>query len=245
MFPSLHDLPCLPAWKVNRNGNERTYQNSSYRWSPRINHSRMTSREQFLNQIKQVFTPVLKADGFTGRGITYRRVFGEVIHVLTLQGSVSGGRCCVCLGIHLSFLPAQGSLAPPDPKSIDEPSCEFRTRLTPPGQSDAWWSYGSSEQEAKESAESILQLYQHVGAPYFQRFSTFPEDFTRVTPAMLTADSELPFPPTDGEACLALARIAQRVGRNDEARQFAEIGLARVGRATSLKYWFKQIIAAA
>jgi hypothetical protein len=207
----------------------------------------MDSRKQFLAQIKQVFVPVLKADGFTGSGNTYRRVTGDVIHVLTLQGSVSGGRCCVCLGIHLSFLPGQGSLSAPDPKIIDVPDCEFSSRLTPLGQSDAWWPYGVSEDEARESAESICRLYQQIGAPYFQRFSTFPEDFTRVTPAMLTAGGELPFPSggTFVQLALALARIAQRVGRVEDARQFAETGLERVGAAVALKPAFRKIIAAA
>ncbi|KAF0176807.1 MAG: hypothetical protein FD161_2751 [Limisphaerales bacterium] len=207
----------------------------------------MENRKQFLAQIKQVFAPVLKADGFTGSGSTYRRVAGDVIHVVALQGSASGGKCCVCLGIHLSFLPGQGSLTPPDPKMIEESDCEFRTRLALPGQSDAWWPYGATEQEARESAESIRALYQQVGAPFFRRFSTFPDDFIRVTPPMLAVEGELPFPPgcTFVRLALALARIAQRVGRIEDARQFAEVGLARVGPATSLKLAFRQIITAA
>ncbi|KAF0180632.1 MAG: hypothetical protein FD161_726 [Limisphaerales bacterium] len=206
----------------------------------------MDARNQFLAQIKQVFAPVLRADGFTGSGSTYRRVTGDVIHIVALQGSVSGGKCCACLGVHLSFLPGQGSLTPPDLKTIEEPDCEFRARLSPPGQSDAWWPYGTTEQEARESAEAIRGLYEQVGAPFFQRFSTFPEDFTRVTPAMLAVGGELPFPAgcTFVRLALALARIAQRVGRTDEARQFAEAGLARVGPATSLKHAFRQIISA-
>lgn len=167
----------------------------------------MDCRKQFLAQIKKVFAPVLRADGFTGNGDTFRCVAGDVIHVVAMQGSVSGGKCCVCLGIHLSFLPGQGSANSPNPNTIEEPACEFRKRLAPLGQSDAWWPYGTSDQEAKESAESICQLYQQIGAPYFQRFSTFPEDFTRVTPSLLVAGGELPFPsgctlrPTCPRAC--------------------------------------------
>jgi hypothetical protein len=207
----------------------------------------MDSRKQFHNQIKQVFVPVLKADGFSGSGNTYRRVIGDVIHVVALQGSVSGGKCCVCLGIHLSFLSGSGAPSASDPTKIEEPDCEFRTRLKPSGQSDAWWPYGTTEQEARESSESICSLYQQAGAPYFQRFSSFPDDFNRVTPAMLAAQGELPFPAggTFVRLALALARIAQRTGRYEDARQFAEAGLARVGPAVSLKNAFKQIISAA
>lgn len=179
-------------------------------------------------------------------GNTSRRVGGVVIHVVTLQGSAHGGRCCVCLGIHLGFLPLVGT-ATFNPTTIEELDCEFRTRLAPPGQSDAWWSYGTSESEARQSAESITQLYQQVGASYFRRFTLFPDDFIRVTLAMLAGDEILPFPVggTFVGRALALARIAQRVGRIDEARQFAEAGLARVGQATSLKQAFRQILAEA
>ena len=207
----------------------------------------MDSRIRFYAQVKAVLVPVLEADGFTGGGITYRRVVGNVIHVLTLQASVDGRKCCVCLGIHLSFLPGQGSLTPPESKTIEEPDCEFRTRLTPVGQSDFWWPYGVSEQEASESAKSICRLYQEIGGPYFQQFSTFPEDFTRVTPTMLAAGGELPFPSggTFVRLALTLARISQQVGRIEDARQFAEVGLAHVGPAVSLKHAFRQIIGAA
>lgn len=202
------------------------------------------NRKQFHDQIKQVFVPVLKSDGFLGSGNTYRRVIGDVIHVVALQGSVSGGKCCVCLGIHLSFLPGFGTAS--DPKRIAEVDCQFRTRLKPAGHSDAWWPYGTTEREARASAESICDLYLQIGAPYFGRFSSFPDDFTRVTPAMLMSQDELPFPGgcTFGRLALALALIAQRVGRNEDARSFAEAGLSKAGDAVLLKTSFKQIIAA-
>ena len=206
----------------------------------------MNARKQFDTQIKQVFTPILQADGFVVNGNTSRRVIGEVIHVLALQGSIQGGQCCICLGIHLGFLPSVGTAAI-DPEKIEEPECEFRTRLAPPGKSDAWWNYGATESEARESAESITQFYQQFGAPYFRRFSSFPDDFTSVTPEMFVNGGALPFPlgGTFVRRALALARIAKRVGRTDEARQFAEAGLARVGPAASLKPAFRQIIASA
>lgn len=200
----------------------------------------MDARKQFLAQIKQVLNPILKSEGFTTSGNTYRREIGEVIHVIALQGSVHGGQCCVCLGIHLNFL------SPFDPQKIEEPDCEFRTRLKSHEQSDAWWSYGTTEREAKISAESICHLYQQVGSPYFRRFSKFPDDFNQVKPAMLSANLELPFPngSTFVRRALALAKIAQRCGQTNDARQFSEAGLAQVGPATSLKFAFKKIMEA-
>ena len=129
---------------------------------------------------------------------------------------------------------------------IQEPDCEFRTRLAPTGQSDMWWEYGTTELESRQAAVSICRLYQDVGASYFQRFASFPNDFVGVTPAMLISDGPLPFPRgcTFVRLALALARVSQRVGRATDAREFAEIGLARIGPAVALKHAFKEIIAA-
>jgi hypothetical protein len=200
----------------------------------------VNEQDQFHSQVKLLLEPALIADGFRASGTTYRRKLGEVIQVIALQGSVQGGQCCVCLGIHLTFFPGDV-----DASQITEPDCEFRTRLAPPGQADLWWSYGATEQEARASAESILWLYREVGVPYFQSFSTFPDDFIRVTPAMLACDTPLPFPgrSTEVRRALALSRIALHAGRITDAKQFAEFGLARVGRAIGLKNEFRKILA--
>lgn len=200
----------------------------------------MTERDQFHSQVKLLLKPALVADGFRASGTTYRRTLGEVIHVIALQGSVHGGQCCVCLGIHLTFFPGGA-----DPSKISEPDCEFRTRLAPPEQADHWWSYGATEQQARASAESILRLYREGGVPYFQSFSTFPDDFVRVTPPMLASDAPLPFPgrSTEVRRALALSRIALHAGRITDAKQFAEFGLARVGPAIALKNEFRKILA--
>ena len=144
----------------------------------------------------------------------------------------------------MAFLPTAGSSGIPDAEKIDEPECEFRTRLIPVGQPDAWWTYGETEREASESAESILTLYRTVGAPYFARFSRYPDDFARVTPEMLATEGELPFPAggTFVRRALALSRIAMHSGNVADARGFAEIGLSRVGPAVSLKRAFRELI---
>ncbi|HWB03322.1 MAG TPA: DUF4304 domain-containing protein [Verrucomicrobiales bacterium] len=204
----------------------------------------MNERDQFHAQVKRLLKPVLVAEGFQASGATYRRALGEVIHVLTLQGSLHGGQCCVCLGIHLTFLPPAGSANACDPTKITEPECEFRTRLAPSGETDYWWSYGLTGEAARSSVESILRLYREVGEPYFNRFSKFPNDFIHVTPALLATDSSLPFPgrSTEVRRALALSRIALHAGRVSDAREFAEFGLARVGAAAALKKEFRKIL---
>jgi hypothetical protein len=200
----------------------------------------MSERLQFQNQLKAVLTPALKSEGFRQSGTTYRRTIGDVVHVIQIQGSQHGGKCCVCLGIHLTFLPTVGSNAPCDPKTIKEPECEFRSRLKPEGQSDHWWSYGTTEAEAAASVCSIRDLYQQHGASYFGRFSNFPEDFVRVTPD--TPDDEIArlFPRcfTSVRQDLALARIYGHIGDRASAQFFATRGVEAVGPATTLKSAF-------
>ena len=205
----------------------------------------MNERDQFLAEVKNILRPVLKAEGFRASGnVVFRRKFGEVIHVLTIQGSRHGGQCCVCLGVHLLFLPVIGSGSICDPDKITEPECEFRSRLAPLGMSDFWWKYGSNEEEARLSVSSLLQIYLEVGLPYFQKFSNFPEDFTKITPDMLLNGITEPFPrnTTMARRALALSRIYIHLGRIDEAKQFAEFGLEHVGPAIALKSEMQKII---
>jgi hypothetical protein len=205
----------------------------------------VNERGQFHSLVKQVLKPALVADGFRVSGNVYRRTYGAVIHVIALQGSIHGGQCCVCLGIHLTFLSPVGATGGCDPAKITEPECEFRSRLAPAGQSDYWWSYGATEQEARASAESIIGLYREVGVPYFRQFSSFPDDFVRVTPSIFASSAPVPFPKggTLVRRALALSRIALRTGRIVDAKQFAEIGLAHVGPAVGLKNEFRKILA--
>jgi hypothetical protein len=205
----------------------------------------VNERDQFLAEIKNSLRPILKAEGFRASGnTTFRRKLGDVIHVLTIQGSRHGGQCCVCLGIHLMFLPLVGTGGICDPEKITEPECEFRSRLRPEGMSDFWWKYGSSEEEARLSAASLLHIYQDVGRPYLQKFSKFPEDFCQLTPSMLANGITEPFPrnTTAARRALALSRIYIHLGRIDEAKQFAEFGLAHVGPAIALKSEMQNII---
>lgn len=204
----------------------------------------MSERLQFQNQLKAVLTPVLKSQGFRQSGTTYRRTIGDVVHVIQIQGSQHGGQCCVCLGIHLAFFPSVGSNAPCDPASIKEPECEFRSRLTPQGQSDYWWSYGTTEPESEASACSIRDLYQERGASYFDRFSRFPDDFIRVTSDTTEAEMNGLFPRcfTSVRRDLALARIYGHIGDIASARFFAARGVAAVGQATALRAAFRPFL---
>jgi len=202
------------------------------------------SKALFQNRFKEIVVPVLKRDGFLGSGTTWRRVEGEVIHLLNLQGSRTGGGCCVNLGVHLTFLPIVGTGAIVQPKTLTEPACEFRNRLTQPGQADQWWAYGSCEQEAVDSCHSIAELYQTQGRSFFGRLSVCPYDFLRIAPDQLSDDalvSEM-YGCSAVRLALALGRIAIRVGEPKWARSYAAFGLANLGRAVALRPELEEIL---
>jgi hypothetical protein len=194
-------------------------------------------RDHFFEILRVRFAPLLRSEGFRGSGRTFRRICGEFLHVLNIQGSQFGGQCCVNLGVHLSFLPLLGGGGDPDPKRIQEPECEFRARLAPRGETDRWWPYGTTEEEADASARHLIDLYCSVGRKHFERASSFPEPFVSITPEDLERGdlSLLPGRTTDVRACLAMARISYRRGDPELARRFAAIGLSRVGSAAGLR----------
>jgi hypothetical protein len=55
----------------------------------------MDPYDRFHDLLKRDFAPLLRGDGFKGSGTTFRRISGEVIHVVNIQGSKYGGQCCV------------------------------------------------------------------------------------------------------------------------------------------------------
>ena len=203
----------------------------------------MDSRSQFLAQFKSVVVPVLRDEGFHGSGQNFRRRVKEVIHVVNVQGSRYGGRCCINLGVHLTFLPTV-TLALPDPAKITEPDCEFRTRLSEADGFDRWWPYGESEQDAEDSVTSIKQTYLKFGREFFARFLVFPGDFTKITPENFDKKSSREYLPgqTVVRTLLALARINAHLGNRSYASQFATIGIANLGLASFLKNEFEKLI---
>lgn len=204
----------------------------------------MNDRLRFHGFLNRLFKPVLVADGFKVSGNVCRRIRGDVIHLLAFQGSVYGGKCAINLGIHLNFLPCVGNPQSTDQSKITEVDCEFRSRLAPDGESDKWWDYGASEAESLASVESMLQIYREVAVPYFSRFSSFPDDFVKATPAefIAGAPSGLPEGYGSGRHALVMARIALHLGRGDEAKQYAEFGLCVAGNATGLRAAYRKII---
>lgn len=199
----------------------------------------MDAYEHFHQLLKREFAPLLRLDGFKGSGNTFRRIKGERIDIVNVQGSMSGGKCCVNTSVHYAFLPSEGGDQVTDPKKFREYDCTFRGRLhevTEKG--DHWWTYGGNEAEAEASIANLTDLYKRRGALFFERFEPFPGVFERVMPAQLDACDLTTMPVSVGSvvySAVVMARIMKHLGQRDKCREFAEVGLKHLGGAVGLK----------
>ncbi len=197
----------------------------------------MDAYKHFHLLLRRDFAPLLRLDGFKGSGSTFRRIKGDTIHVINIQGSRYGGKCCVNLGVHYFFLPTVGRAFTVDPKKLMEYDCEFRSRLHEENEPERWWNYGTNQVEAEASITNLIELYRHRAWRFFEKFEPFPDVFERITPAEIGRGdcSKLPAAMTLVRAALTMARIMNHLGRVDERRQFAEVGLKHLGGAVGLK----------
>ena len=196
----------------------------------------MDAYQRFHQLLKRDFAPVPRADGFKGSGAHFRRVEGERIDAVNVQGSRYGGRCCVNLGVHFTFLPSEGGRAV-DPKTLKEYECVFRSRLHEAGEADRWWDYGDDDVATEASAASLVDTYKRRAARFFDKFEPFPDVFERVAPADIGGGARagvvasLAAP----KGALTMARVMSHLGHREKCREFAEAGLRHLGVAVGLK----------
>ncbi len=195
----------------------------------------MDPYERFHQLLRRDLSPLLRADGFKGSGTTFRRLTGDRIDAVNIQGSRYGGSCCVNTAVHFFFLPtASGGSV--DTKRIKEYECAFRTRLHEQS-ADHWWTYGESGGQAEAGIARLVEMYNRRGRAFFGQFEPFPDAFESITPAQLEAGdfSKMPGQMTIVLASLTMARILDHLGRRTRRQEFAEVGLRHLGGAARLK----------
>ena len=207
----------------------------------------MDAKSVFFDVLKSEFAPKLRGLGFLGTGNHFRRLNGEIINAINIQGNKYGGSCAVNLGLHLTFLPLTWCSALPDVRKIKEIDCEFRTRLSPDMKSDYWWEYGGLRNSPTQSARHLIDTYLERGEPHFQQY-----DSVEKIAAMISVDEikQGSYLYTFGgitsvRAALAMARVHTHLGNTIESKQFAEAGLENIGNASLLRREFESILAGA
>src|SRR6516165_4717048 len=130
--------------------------------------------------IKNHLGPVLQGDGFAGSGFGYRRLVGDLIHAVQVQGSRQGGKFAIELGIHpQSIRDVLGRT--PDPARITAYDCEFRRRLSEAG-ADQWWDYAPTKESMDAAVLRAAAAYATVGRRLFSEQSTSAASLCTVTP---------------------------------------------------------------
>ncbi len=202
------------------------------------------ARKIFYGLLRDEFAPELRKLGFKGSGINFRRIRGEVVNTVNIQGNKYGGSSAVNLGLHLSFLPVYWSNEVPEVSKIKAVDCEFRSRLAPKGKHDYWWKYGGLFTSPSKQVSHLIETYQEVGEPAFSRYDTIDKVADMVSIEEIFADNYIEAfgGITEVRAALTMARIHEYMGSLDLARAFANAGMTNLGRATVLKPHFQEIL---
>ena len=183
--------------------------------------------------IRKYLAPVLRVDGFVGSGRSFRRHNEDFIQVVNVQGSRSGGRFAINLGIHPICIPdALGNS--PEPLKITESSCEFRRRLSESG-ADQWWRHDGTTASMDEAIRQAAAIYQKVGRQLFSMVVAKDSPLLTSTPAQFTTGSFFGFSTTKVRMARAFALMRRASGDLESSRGFALIALANLGQATALR----------
>ena len=202
------------------------------------------TKKVFYGLLRDEFAPKLRELGFKGSGSNFRRVRGEVINTINIQGRRHGGSSAVNLGLHLTFLPVNWKDELPDTKKVKEIDCEFRTRLAPRGRNDYWWKYGGLLDSTSKQISHLVDTYLDVGEPAFSRYDTVEKVANMISIDQIFTDKYIDAfgGVTEVRAALTMARIHEHLGNFDLARAFAAAGMTNIGRATALKPRFRELL---
>jgi hypothetical protein len=201
---------------------------------------------EFFAYLRDNFGPELRRLGFKGSGQKFRRVHGEVINMINIQGYKYGGSVAVNLGLHLDFLPDSFTSEWPDLSKLREYDCEFRTRLTPRWRFDYWWKYDGLFRNPSRTAAHLVSTYLDRGEPQYAKFDATEKIASSISPKDIVAGRDLKIwgPVASIRAALTFAIINQHLGNDAIAREFAQAGLHDSDRAPVLRAKLEAILGA-
>jgi len=212
----------------------------------------MATTDPFVQRVRSVLAPELRAQGFAGRFPTFRRLQSELIHEVSVQGWRYGGQRTVNLSFGFTFIQPKHA----DPKA---PETEYTYRIGTSSGRGRWWKYGSaSEEEAIALADDMIEVFRAEAPDFFQRFKAFPESFVHFTAQDFVEAPPSYLPPRIGLAadagrpidgaraiardCWVFMHLWLHLGDEARARKFAETGLQHVGKAWGLGLDFRRVL---
>ena len=207
----------------------------------------MQARLIFFDCLKSELFPQLASLGFCGEDRTYRRIRGEVISMVTIQEHRAGGRCCIHLAMHLTFLPASWARHILSIDKLTTADCEFQWRLNPPHKQDYWWPYQRWFQSPVRCAGHLIRTFMERGEAAFERYRSVDEFAGLFNPEDFTSGAwlEAPHGIIPQRGALTMARIHLQMGRLSEAKAFAQAGVGLISATTALAAEYHSILKAA
>jgi Domain of unknown function (DUF4304) len=181
-------------------------------------------RQLFSSLLSKRMYPHLRAQGYRGSGTTLRRIEEPVVQVFNVQASSGGDRCYFNLGVHLTFLPAEGGQLVA-PSELKESHCAFRSRIDPPAGQQFGWAYGSNAKEAEANVDRALVEWERQARPFFEEHS-YPIGLTRLLANLSLAEFS-------SSHLLTFARVALHLNQRERAMSLAESALERANPSTS------------
>lgn len=204
-----------------------------------------TAAPRIDSAVRDHFAPVLRGDGFSGSGRTFRRVVDGWIHVVNVQISRYGGEFAVNLGLQPVSVPdVLGNI--PDPKKISEELCEFRRRMPENiAHLDMWWKYETTHESMTVAVREATRTYEKIGRSLLDGATAKTADLNSVSPSAFAAGvfNFLGFGSTKCRMAFTLARLRRAQGRTEDARAFALHALEQVGTASLLKMQIQALLA--
>ena len=187
--------------------------------------------------IQSQFAPTLRRDGFSGTSKRYWRVVGSQCQVVEVQGSRSGGKFAVNMGIQPMLVPLLWGGAP-EPKRIREMDCLFRRRLAIQ-RGDQWWDYELNQLSMDAAVRDACAVYEQVSRGQLEFLAQTNSPMNTLTPeafAARTFDFK-GFGNTGVLMAWTLAHMRKAAGKNAEARGFAQVALKEIGDGPGGSSW--------
>ncbi len=141
----------------------------------------MISTLEFKKSISKILSENLKQLGFKGSGFNYLMDTDNFVFAIGIQASQFGAQCCVEFGFQPKSLVTDGFKLL-DYKKLRYYNCEFRTRITPNGQSDYWWKYSENEYQNIQIANQITELIIKRALPIVQLLKVNPNHLETIEP---------------------------------------------------------------
>jgi hypothetical protein len=167
-----------------------------------------------MKDLLKRIAPFLRGMGFRGSGQNYRKVDGDFVLVINIQGSRWGDNFYVNLGAQPIFVPAEGNA---DLKTLKEYECILRRRV---GQE---WPWQMSDDHFTELEAEITSTQ----ASFFGHAQTLRAALAVDAPENLLR--KFSSGTTEARATLHLARAASTLGHFDTAQKLVTRGVELAG----------------